>query len=116
MITDERPAEAGLRSGSQLAVSLGLVGLAVGTTLWFLVPRPYGHYIHGCVFVPLAAGGALCCGVGILVSWRRIRWPLRVLGILIVVAALSPLVLIASAVLSGIMNWPTPEQLELKQP
>jgi hypothetical protein len=108
MITDERSREAALKPGSKWAVALGLVGLSVGTALWFLVPRPLGHYIHGCVFVPIAAGGALCCGVGILVSWRRIRWPLRVLGILMIVAALSPLALIASAMLSGIMNWPDP--------
>jgi hypothetical protein len=108
MIADERSTEAGLKPGSKWAVALGLVGLSIGTALWFLVPRPLGHYIHGCVFVPMAAGGALCCGAGILVSWRRIHWPLRVLGILIIVAALSPLVLIASAVLAGIMNWPDP--------
>lgn len=96
----------GLNPGSRLAVTLGLVGFSVGATLWFLVPRPFAHYIHGFVFVPIASLGVLCCGVGILGSWRRIRWPLRVLGILLLLIALSPLVLIASAVLSAIMNWP----------
>jgi len=109
MVSGEHSAEAGgLKLGSKWAVALGLFALSLGTALWFLVPRPFAHYVHGCVFVPLAAVGALCCGVGILVSWRRISWPLRVLGILMVVAALSPLVLIAGAVLSGLMNWPHP--------
>jgi hypothetical protein len=102
-----------LKRGSRWAIVFGLFALSVGTTLWFMV-SPYAPLIHGCVFVPIAAGGALSCGLGILVSWRRVSWPLRVLGILMVVAALSPLVLIAGAVLSGIMNWPNPRQLQPK--
>jgi hypothetical protein len=108
MIGDEGSTESGLKPGSKWIAALGLLGLCVGTALWFLVPRPYGHYFHGCIFVPIAAGGVLCCGVGILISWQRIRWPLRMLGILMIVAALCPLALIAGAVLSGIMNWPAP--------
>jgi hypothetical protein len=106
----EPAAEAdGLKPGSRWAVVFGLLAFSVGTTLWFMVPS-YAPLIHGCVFVPIAAGGALSCGLGILVSWRRASWPLRVLGILMVVAAVSPLVLITGAVLSGFMNWPTPER------
>jgi hypothetical protein len=98
----------GLKPGSKWAVGLGLAGLFAGTALWFLVPQPFDSYMHGCVFVPIASLGALCCGAGILASWRHIRWPLRALGILMLIAALGPLALIAGAVLSGIMNWPTP--------
>ena len=110
----EPAAEAGgLKRGSRWAVVFGLFAFSVGTTRWFMVP-PYAPLIHGCVFVPMAAGGALFCGLGLLVSWRRVSWPLRVLGILMVVAALSPLLLIAGAVLSGLMNWPTLKQLQPK--
>jgi hypothetical protein len=107
MVSCEHSAEAGgLKRGSRWAVVFGLFAFSVGTTLWFLVP-PYAHYFHGCVFVPIAAVGALSCGLGILVSWRRVSWPLRMLGILMVVAAISPLVLIAGAVLSGWINGPS---------
>lgn len=107
-MSEGNTAERGPKPGSRLAITLGLVGFFVGATLWFLVPRPFAHYIHGFVFVPIASLGVLCCGVGILGSWRRIGWPLRVLGILLLIIALSPLVLIGSALLSGIMNWPAP--------
>ena len=98
-----------LKPVSQWAIGFGLSGLCVGTALWFAVP-PFGHYSHGCIFVPLAAGGGLLCGVGLLTSWRAIGWPLRILGILMVVLALAPLVLITAAVLKGLVNWPSPHR------
>lgn len=108
-------AETGLKPGSRLAVVLGIVGLSIGITLRFIIPRQF-TYIHFFVTLPTASLGALCCGVGILVSWRRISWPLRVLGILIALVGASPLTLFSSMLIKGFMNWPTPEQLELKQP
>lgn len=90
------PARARLRPASRWMILVGLVAFVIGGALWLAFPATVDTLIKGCVFVPLAALGILCSGIGILVSWSTLRWPLRLVGIILVALALGPLILLGT--------------------